>query len=88
MIRAARHMMQSLLGLLTIGWMTRGRIAWRYWAWRSKTAFGPNSPRSRLPSILAFARWVWLMRRFTRPALSSPGHDPGGSPREEHNYGR
>jgi len=87
MIRAAQHAMQSILGMLTIGWMTRGRIARRYWAWRSKTAFGPHGPRSRLPTILAFARWVWLMRRFTRPALSSHGHAPGGSPREEHHNG-
>lgn len=63
-------MIQSLLGLLALGFATGFRRKGAYWKWREETAFGND--RSKWPSaaerrhaMLDYARWAWRMRRHT-----------------------
>ena len=61
-------MIQSLLGLLRLGFATRFRVHGAYWAWRKETAFGADESKwpsagARRHAMLEYARWAWRMRK-------------------------
>jgi len=63
-----QSLLQSLLGLLWLGFATRFRVNGAYWSWRKETAFGLDeskwpSPAARRHAMLEYARWAWRMRK-------------------------
>ena len=61
-------LIQSLLGLLRLFLLCKGRINNSYWAWRKETAFGKKHNKinflKKLNAILAFGAWSWRMTRL------------------------
>ena len=62
-------MLQTLCGiyeLARLAAVSGFRLRGRYWSWRLHTAFGRGYPSSRLElirSVLAYGRWMHIMRR-------------------------
>jgi hypothetical protein len=64
-----RHVLDTLGGLYELarlGVISGFRFRGPYWSWRLHTAFGRGYPASRgelIRSVLAYARWIYRMRR-------------------------
>ena len=70
-ISLSNAMIQSLLGLLSLGFATRFRVGGAYWKWRKETAFGVDeskwpSAADRRHAMLDYARWAWRMRKHVK----------------------